>query len=91
MSPISPPSRPEDGMAALQSGFDGAPAPSLPRLTPLCRIGRAQSLTRPTRLQPAEDGIISVHGQILTIDNQGHINNLSASRRPEIRASGRPL
>jgi hypothetical protein len=81
-------------MAALPGGFDGAPAPSLPRLTPLWRNGRgicAQGLARPTRLQRAEDGIISVHGQILTIDSQGHINNLSASRRPEIRASGRPL
>ena len=94
MSPISPPSAPEDGMAASQGGFDGAPAPSPPRPTPLGRTGRglcAQGLTRPTRLQPAKDGIISVHGQILTIDSQGHLNNLSASRRPEIRASGRTL
>ena len=78
-------------MLALQGGFDGAAPPQDRREQTLWRVGRwlrAQGSARPTTLRRAEDGLIIVNGQILTIDADGQILNLSTTRRPGVRSAG---
>ena len=84
----SPPSPVGDAMLALQSGFDGAALPGDRRQQALWRVGRwlrIQGSARPTTLRRAEDGLIIVNGQILAIDADGQILNLSTTRRPAAR------
>lgn len=79
----------EDAMGALQSGYDRAPPPQSRRQQILWRVGRwlrSQGMSRPATLHRAEYGVIIVNGQILKIDGYGQIQNLSASRRQEVRA-----
>jgi hypothetical protein len=88
--PASPPS-PDGDMVALQGGFDGGASPDDRRRQTLWRVGRwlrAQGSVRPTALRRAEDGLIIVNGQILTIGADGEILNLSTTRRPGARAPG---
>ena len=88
------PSRPapaEDAMMVLQGGFDGAASPQDRRQQTLWRVGRwlrTQGSARPTTLRRAEDGLVVVNGQILRIDADGQILNLSTMRRRGFRAPG---
>lgn len=71
-------------MAALQGGFDGAPAPEDRRRQTPWRVGRwlrAQGAGRPTSLRRADDGVMIVNGQIIGVDAYGQIQNLSVMRR----------
>ena len=75
---------PEGDMAALQGGFDGAVAPDDRRRLALWRVGRwlrAQGAGRPASLRRADDGVMIVNGQIITVDAHGQIQNVSTMRR----------
>ena len=91
MPPSSPLGSIGDPMMALQGGFDGAALPEDRRERMLWRVGRwlrAQGSARPTTLRRAEDGLIIVNGQILTIDADDQILNLSTTRRSGVRTPG---
>lgn len=78
---------PEGDMVTLQGGFDGASAPGDRRQQTLWRVGRwlrAQGAARPTTLRRADDGVVIVNGQILAIDANGQVQNLSTMRRRTI-------
>ena len=85
----------DDAMAALLGGFDGASAPDSRRQQALWCVGRwlrAQGSGRPRTLYRADDGVLIVNSQILTMDAHGQIQNLSTTRRsgaPASRIEGR--
>ncbi len=79
----------DDAMAALQDGFDGGLPPLSGHQQIAWRVGRwlhEQGAVRPTSLHRADDGVMIVNGQILIVDAEGQIQNLSTTRGA-IRAS----
>ena len=87
----SPLATAENAMLVLQGGFDGAASPQDRRQQTLWRVGRwlrTQGSARPISLRRAEDGLVVVNGQILRIDVDGQILNLSTMRRGDVRTPG---
>ncbi|WP_165191509.1 hypothetical protein [Caulobacter soli] len=74
----------EDAMAVLQRGFDGGLPPRSRHQQIAWRVGRwlrEQGAARPASLHRADDGVMIVNGQILVVDAEGQIQNLSTTRR----------